>query len=570
MGRRLRTSIEISRKRRSQSVSDGSGDGQTIGIKTNPEQGGVKRCVLTTYLFNILISLFILLHLHQGNGNLNSVIREHNRNEHLSHQPPPIPARRMLSEETAPQNWKKKWWRGKVWWRGQGRGRGQNLKHPHLGARAYATEEVGVVAADNETTTTGGGGGDRLQRLYRYREHLNMIVDPSPKRLYSSYDWADPERRLFQTGRGSIPIEKICPTHIIGPEGAMGYHILHKVGNGLIKLGDKERESPPRRRSKILCMVYSSYENEGYNPAVAAIAETWAPRCDGFWAATNYTNHTIGAIDLPFPKPKNSGEDNTFLWQKVRAMWAYAHDNYLDEYDFFHITRDNSYLVVDNLRAFLDGPHVERLENGYLDEISNHPNHRASARKWTENLPRNRSRTTPGGEAERPLVFGLPAPHGDKVVPARGTGYTLNRAALRLLGREGVDTWYPDLADAREGALVGSFFASRGVHLSHVFDGEHKAWLFGEGADLMTRTLVALRSHQYHNPKHFWLTYGLRAKTGMDSVPETFAAFHLSLEVCRIEKAAVDLNGKPFTPQKKREVMAELIHRYHAELNFLC
>ena len=36
-----------------------------------------------------------------------------------------------------------------------------------------------------------------------------------------------------------------------------------------------------------------------------AQAETWASKCDGFWAASNYTDHTIGSIDLVYEGPES-------------------------------------------------------------------------------------------------------------------------------------------------------------------------------------------------------------------------------------------------------------------------
>ena len=48
----------------------------------------------------------------------------------------------------------------------------------------------------------------------------------------------------------------------------------------------------------------------------------------------------------------HEGPESYFnMWQKIRSMWAYAYDNYRNDYDFFHIGGDDMYVVVDNLRA---------------------------------------------------------------------------------------------------------------------------------------------------------------------------------------------------------------------------
>ena len=612
MGRRLRT---LSRRKAQNGYHNGHGNGHTAERRT--KLNNTQRCLVFSYLLIILIRVFSIKNSHQENGEMLSAMREQAYKESLSYRPPVLhrdgggggssnnndknndknnndnhgdendlvvvaDAAAIANTKKQSQHWRKKWWRGKTWWRGKG----PDGSHPHLGARLYTNEAVEVPVVDDPKNqhsgngiSGGGVGGGEVQKLYRRKENLHMIVDPSTDRLHSSYEGHGQHRLYLKPQGNTIPMAKLCPKHVIGREGETGYHVLQRLGRGLDQLAETRRKSPPRRRSKILCMVYSTYETEGPNPIVAAIAETWAPRCDGFWAATNYTNHTIGAIDLPFPQPATSGgggggggaddETDSYLWQKVRAMWGYAHDHYLEEYDFFHITRDSTYLIVDNLRSFLDGPQVERLENGHLDEISMHPNHRAGAKKWIQNTTtpgETHPPSTPGGEIERPLFFGLPSPHQETVVPARGTGYTLNRAALRLLGSEGgLDAWHRTLADAREGVLVSSYFGSKQVYLSHVLDETSRSWLFGQGADLMGRWKSS--SIRMNNPRYIWDNYGLRSKDRMDAVGPNFAAFHLSMEILRLER---DREGETFSRYERREILAELVHRYHALLYFLC
>ena len=52
-------------------------------------------------------------------------------------------------------------------------------------------------------------------------------------------------------------------------------------------------------------------------------------------------------------------------------------------------------MVIENLRSFLDGPDVIRLEDGYLDEISI----RMKASKWDKE------------KGPRPLIIGTPMTH---------------------------------------------------------------------------------------------------------------------------------------------------------------
>ena len=63
------------------------------------------------------------------------------------------------------------------------------------------------------------------------------------------------------------------------------------------------------------------------------------------------TDLSVGAINLLHKGP----EAYANMWRKVRSMWAYAYDHYLEDYDYFHISGDDSFVVVDNMKAFLNG-----------------------------------------------------------------------------------------------------------------------------------------------------------------------------------------------------------------------
>ena len=68
-------------------------------------------------------------------------------------------------------------------------------------------------------------------------------------------------------------------------------------------------------------MVYS---HSGAHSRIQAIVNTWGSQCDGVFAASNETELSIGAIDLVHKGP----EAYSNMWQKVRSMWVYTHDNY--------------------------------------------------------------------------------------------------------------------------------------------------------------------------------------------------------------------------------------------------
>ena len=49
---------------------------------------------------------------------------------------------------------------------------------------------------------------------------------------------------------------------------------------------------------------------------------------------------------------------------QVRSMWSYIYDNYYEKYDWFHIGGDDLYLIVENLRYYLESEEIRTAGNG--------------------------------------------------------------------------------------------------------------------------------------------------------------------------------------------------------------
>jgi len=386
------------------------------------------------------------------------------------------------------------------WWRG--RSLLPHAAHPHLGARH-----------PNGT--------------------LGMILDPSPARLRPS-------------DRAAVPVAPhvLCPAGD-GIETPGGHRVLRKVRRGMRasrRFLRRQREAAsgngtlPGARgtpSKILCLVYAVHLPPTYrNPSLAAQADTWGRRCDGFLAASNLTDHATGAVDLPHAGPEAYGN----MWQKIRTLWTYAYDHYRGEYDFFYIGGDDVYVVVDNLRAYVDGPQVRELERGGRDVI-NDKHHQA----W------------PQERGPRPLLLAVPVAHKGRVFPCGGPGYVLNRVALALLVEEGIPSFpAADAADPREDVFVGGIFCNYiGMCATDTKDARHGD-RFGHSAKFQagfdgTRSWIM--------PKQLTQQYGLTFPPGIDSVSEQYIAMHL-----KKEKPELLLNW----------TIPELIYRYHAVLHDWC
>lgn len=354
---------------------------------------------------------------------------------------------------------------------------------------------------------------------------MGMVVEPSVQRLQR-------RNRSFYTLKDTI-----CPSNSsILIEGNGGNQVLQKVRNG-IKKSMEMLAALPRNvtRPKLLCMVYTVYMDSSMHENLRSIANTWGQRCDGFIAASNLTDHSTGAINLP-----HLGlEEYANMWQKIRTMWSYAYQNYLEEFDYFYICGDDTYVAVDNLRAYLHDPRIEQLEHGYMDRISSHPNYIAGANISAQLRP-------------RPLVFGTPMMFEGVPVFAGGAGYLLNRAALRLYGHEGVETFETTKVTSQEDFMMALFFASKGVYQSDTKDADD-SFRFSRSANEAFH-FDGVMSPQ--RPRILRRMFGFGNVKGIDSCSEQRISFHLKSD----QKQLRQMQG----------TMADLIVRYHAILYDWC
>jgi hypothetical protein len=101
--------------------------------------------------------------------------------------------------------------------------------------------------------------------------------------------------------------------------------------------------------------VHCRVHSEQHDGLQRAITETYASQCDGFLAASNDTDASLGAKNIwgHHNNTDNSSDDkkkNPSEFQKERLVWAHVHKHYLDDFDFFHLNGGNAYVFADNLR----------------------------------------------------------------------------------------------------------------------------------------------------------------------------------------------------------------------------
>jgi hypothetical protein len=179
-------------------------------------------------------------------------------------------------------------------------------------------------------------------------------------------------------------------------------------------------------KGKILCGIYT-YEKMHYR--VIGVAETWGWRCDGFLAASTAT------IDDPtqpgFPAtdlPHEGKEEYDNMWQKRRSILSYMHDHYLDDYDYFYLSGDDTHLIIENLRRFL-----------YETE-------------QTHDM------------ATELLYMGMELKTRRKLFNGGGAGYVLNRVALQRLVRDAFPTCLVHARQSSEDRFVAKCLQAANIY----------------------------------------------------------------------------------------------------------
>lgn len=198
---------------------------------------------------------------------------------------------------------------------------------------------------------------------------------------------------------------------------------------------DRVANENARARPRILCVIFTVQSSHG---KLEAISRTWGSKCDGIVYASDKTDPTIGTVNI-----LHEGEENYHnIWQKNRAIWSYVYDNFYDKYDYFHSGGDDVYLLVENLRLYLESEEIQAASNG------------------GEYLPN-------GGERyQTPLYLGRRfANYGnmDDIFNSGGSGYTLNKAALKTLVVEAMPTCEPHAITPEEDVLVARCLRKHGV-----------------------------------------------------------------------------------------------------------
>jgi hypothetical protein len=126
---------------------------------------------------------------------------------------------------------------------------------------------------------------------------------------------------------------------------------------------------------------------------------------------------------------EHAGEESKHnMWQKTRSIWAYIYEHYRADYDYFHLGGDDHFVIVENLRHFLNR----------VDQRTQ-PNEPVLLGQWV---------LQEGGSV--PVVTGE-------------AGYTLNRAAVETFAEKLLPVCRPFWRERREGHFISLCFREIGV-----------------------------------------------------------------------------------------------------------
>lgn len=154
--------------------------------------------------------------------------------------------------------------------------------------------------------------------------------------------------------------------------------------------------------------------------------------------ASNETVPSIHTVNIPHEGP----EEYNNLWQKTRSITSYVYDNYYDKYDWFYFCDVDTYVLVENLRLYLESEEIKVAANGGTyypvgDETVQTPIYLGRRFAFNGNMK--------------------------NIYPSGGAGYTLNKAALKALVVNGLPNYFPNNVTFADDWMLGRLFQKMGI-----------------------------------------------------------------------------------------------------------
>lgn len=103
---------------------------------------------------------------------------------------------------------------------------------------------------------------------------------------------------------------------------------------------------------KVLCFI--PIISTDHDARALDVRNTWGKRCDKLLFASNVTDSDIGAVKINV-----STEDWAHLWEKQRETMRHIWEVYGNEYDWFMKADLDTYVIVENLKAYLASEEIQ-------------------------------------------------------------------------------------------------------------------------------------------------------------------------------------------------------------------
>ncbi|CAF3944249.1 unnamed protein product, partial [Rotaria sordida] len=109
---------------------------------------------------------------------------------------------------------------------------------------------------------------------------------------------------------------------------------------------------------RVLCLILTSPKY--IHTRAKAVHETWAPQCDRHFFITEYFGNNITSKQInvteqiPIAPIKNITAGYDHLTQKSTLAFLFAYENYLNDFDWFVKADDDTYVIVEHLKTFLN------------------------------------------------------------------------------------------------------------------------------------------------------------------------------------------------------------------------
>jgi hypothetical protein len=366
--------------------------------------------------------------------------------------------------------------------------------HPHAGARD-ANGNWGYVADVTQV---------RRWMLQRYREQFaGSLLSYLPMTVNDMATVCDvsPRKGIEGNHGWDVVLKVKVDAHLPLPLTSTHKSTVHNTNttaknsnsNSTTSSTFQDRNpSPPHSdgisKGKILCGIYT-YEKMQHR--VIGVAETWGWRCDGFLAASTVTINDPTQPGFPATDlPHEGKEEYRNMWHKTRSILSYMYDHYLDDYDYFYLSGDDTHLIVENLRRFL-------YDTEQAHDV-----------------------------ATEPVFMGMKIKDGIKdrlVFNCGGSGYVLNRVALKRLVRDIFPKCFARSRQSNEDVLVSMCLQKVNIHPLDTVDTLGQQRFHGSTPDFIGRFRG---NHGYF--EQIYQDWGTRYgfKTGIDLVSEQSISFH--------------------------------------------